>query len=226
MQAIETFERAGYTVAIHQDECPSSPAGWDTLGTLAYRTRRAAVNSDDLPGDPYGAGMFCNDCPACDGSGETDSGEACPVCGGQCEIFDGTIDCKRMHADVALCLPVRAYDTQGGTSLEIADSWEDANGWIFATDASVEMTGVLPADIPEALAGDLQAWEQWAQGDVYGLVMTHPDGTEIESVCGFYGYEYAEAEAKSWLEYGEVQEAEARLATLEAIPELANLKVC
>lgn len=215
--AIETFEQDGWRAEIFYDENPTSPADWTTVGTLAYRTRDAAVG--DLPSDAYG-GVFVDDCPVCDGAGEwylenedgtrSDETETCSHCKGECYVADGAQLAKRLH-DAVVCLPVYAVDGRMGTQLSVADDWDEANGWIYATAASIAETmgeDATPEQVADALKQELETWEQWAQGDVYGYVVTDPSGNVADSCWGFYGLDDAEAEANASFEACIADEAE------------------
>lgn len=203
MEPIETIERAGYVARIYHDEDASSPDDWDTFGALAYSDRRISVNPGDLPNDRYGTGMFEVDCPACYGDGEVgdnhDRRTECQHCSGNGYVTDGEQACRNMH-DAVACLPV--YATDGPyTIVRVVDSWDDANGWVYATQATADMTGVPTESYRDALVQDLEAWNQYLAGDVYGYVVTGPDGNDTDDACwGFYGIEYAVEEARSILE--------------------------
>lgn len=205
---IEEFEQDGWRATVAYDMEPASPADWTRVGTLAYSTRNA--NYGDMPSDPYGVGPFMTDCPKCDGDGEwyiededgarTDETATCPHCKGECYVTDGAA--LAAHTEGAIVtLPVRAVDGQMGTELSIADDWEHANGWIYATPTSVAETlgaDATPEQIAEALKGELEAWEQWAQGDVYGYIVTAPVSHDVADSCwGFYDLDDAIVEARA-----------------------------
>lgn len=108
-----------------------------------------------------------------------------------------------LPADACVVLPVRAWDDRNGTELTIADGWHEADGWIYATDASVAETMGEAADramIAAALESELREWVKWAQGDVYGVTVTNPEGAEVDACWGFYGMDYAEEEARRMLD--------------------------
>jgi hypothetical protein len=51
------------------------------------------------------------------------------------------------------------------------------------------------------LAGEVKTFDQYLRGDVYGYVVTDPDGNEVDSCWGLYGIEDAEQEARSALDF-------------------------
>lgn len=124
--------------------------------------------------------------------------------------------------DALVILPVRAYDDRNGTVLDVADSWEDANGWIYATDSCACGCGskhdMTPEQVRAALVAELAAWQQWAQGDVYGVVVYDRAGTEVDSCWGFYGLEWAETEARGMLDIEPVR-------IIERFPDAGRLLV-
>lgn len=187
---IETIEEAGFAAKVFYDQSPMSPEEWSRVGTLAYDTREAGHNTDIM--------RYWQDY----GLSREFVQVRCP--------------------EATIILPVRAWDDRMGSELRIADSWEDANGFIFATEDSVkECMGDQATfdDVVECLKAELQEWQQWAQGDVYGIEIEGPTGETIESVWGFYGYDYALDEAKRMLE------AEPAVQLLKANPDLARLQV-
>lgn len=210
IDASDTLERDGWTARIVYDADPGSPAEWDNVGILAYETRDASVNPDDLPADPYGDGRFTDECDRCEGTGKIDVRTANGTkherwaCPGGCKgtgRLDGEAIARR-DRDAIVCLPVRAWDDRNGTELRIADDWDDANGWIYAT---AETSGACIGEdasreqIVAALKAELETWQAWEQGDVYGYVVEGPGG-QYESCRGFYGLEEVEAEARNVLD--------------------------
>lgn len=56
--------------------------------------------------------------------------------------------------------------------------------------------------VQECLRSELKMWDQYVTGDVYGIVVTGPNGEENpdDSCWGFWGIDDARSEAKSMLE--------------------------
>lgn len=122
--------------------------------------------------------------------------------------------------DHVFILPVRAWDDRNGTELRIADSWDEANGWIYATTESIAETigdQATESEIRAALESELGEWQKWAQGDVYGVVVEDAAGEQVDSCWGFYGYEYAEQEAERMLADSIQTEAERDARRGEAV---------
>lgn len=57
--------------------------------------------------------------------------------------------------------------------------------------------------------GEIDTWIAWANGDVFGFVVTDDEGNHVDSCWGFYGEDgrkEAESQAKSIIEYHETEE--------------------
>jgi hypothetical protein len=62
--------------------------------------------------------------------------------------------------------------------------------------------------------GEITEWLAYANGEVYGWIVKDNDGNTLDSVWGYYGYEFAEQEAKENAEYHE-QEIEKELQAVD-----------
>lgn len=210
--AMKTIELDGWTAEVFQDPDPTPPSEWCSVGTLAYDTRSASVG--ELPSDPYGGGVFTDECDQCGETGyvlDDETGEAtsdvCKWCSGSGYVTDGHAIAKHLH-DSILTLPVYAADYGAGTSLRVADSWDESNGWIYTTgecscgcgESLADSAGVIDLEALRLnMVAELETWTQWAQGDVYAYAVTSPDGIVTASCFGFYGLDDAKLEARSAL---------------------------
>lgn len=116
--------------------------------------------------------------------------------------YFGTL-ADELPSDAVVSMPVRAWDDRNGTELREADSWDEAQGWMYATHASIAECigdGWTVDTVLDAMRDELEPWQQWAQGDVYGVAVTGPDGEERDSLWGLYGDDYAREEAARMLE--------------------------
>lgn len=190
MEPFETFEHAGLTCELHYDEEPSSPADWDQLGTL-YGFRSLTRE--------YG---FTE---AADGEAE-DAFER----GGSALLVRYLRTARGEYA-----VPFRFVDYGSGGARIHATSIDDerASGYIATTRKRFEELcgawGYKPADydgtpeqwLEHTLADELESWNNWVQGNVYGYVVRDQRGDVLESVWGFYpdgdGLDYLRAEVKS-----------------------------
>ena len=83
---------------------------------------------------------------------------------------------------------VRWYE-QGGIAVSLRDA-EPGGEW----DAGC--AGVIFGESPETIRGAFTDWAAYAEGEVYSLTITAPDGNEVLDVGGAYGYDAALAYAR------------------------------
>lgn len=178
-EALETIELAGYTASLYRDESPESPRAWDNLGTMACFHRRYNL------GDPPEMEIE--------------------------EIEAG------LESGELIGLPLYLYD-HGGITMRtgpFSDPWDSGRvGYIYVhkTDALKEwgrkrLSPYLRRKVLEVLNGEVQVYDEFITGQVYGYVVTGPDGEHRDSCWGFFGLEYAIDEARRVLTY-EVQRSE------------------
>lgn len=168
----------GLVAHIYYDPDPESPAEWDNLGTITYNDRARTV-----------LGIV----PA---TAERDA-----------EIA------RKVRDGEYIGLPVWAYVHSGSTVKAALMNpfgcpWDSGrSGWVYVErDKAVKEFGrkliskKLRIRIQDVLRGEVETFNQWLQGDVYGIVIER-DGEEIDSVWGCYGSKYAEDEAQEQLRY-------------------------
>jgi hypothetical protein len=79
------------------------------------------------------------------------------------------------------------------------DPWDSGQvGFIFVSvaDAKKEwgwkvLTEKRRRHIEDILRGEVETYDQYLTGDVYGYILEGPDGEELDSCWGFFGEEYA-----------------------------------
>ena len=99
-------------------------------------------------------------------------------------------------------LPIYIYDHGSITItaryeryLQYPDKQWDAGqvGFIYAV---AGMIGETPSsDVAEILAREVDAYDRYLTGDVWGYVIEDEDGEHLDSCWGFYGLDYAREEA-------------------------------
>lgn len=172
-------------VELHYDESPTSPREWDNVGVML------CFHSGYELGDDHDYST---------------------------ENFEGWDELKAQiekdYEIVGPILPLYLYDHSGiclraghGFSNIDAAGWDwGIVGFTFATKETQEMTGVEDDKIVEALNQDVETYNEYLSGAVYGYVIVKPEQCDkghthhevIESCWGFYGgSEYAMAEGKS-----------------------------
>lgn len=173
MDAIETIaETDGLTVKLYVDEDAQSPDSWDNLATFEHSS-----------GYTFGETI-----------GEPERG------------WNVYIRALTLIDGAAAVLPVRLSD-YGSSGIRTHETTpDDANAVLFTTHKRInELWGESPEYhdrewATNALRGELEVWNQYLDGDVYGYKVTDETGEHVDSCWGFYGFEYAKEEAREALE--------------------------
>jgi hypothetical protein len=171
--------RNGYTLRILTDDDPCSPAEWDNLGQIAYCSDRYTLGTEHVSRDRLD------------------------------EIAQGVEDGSLIG------LPVYAYIHSGVTisTSPFSCRWDSGQcGFAYcrASDAEDEWTGDshFRANALRVLTGEVETFDQYLQGDVYGYTITDAHGDIVDSCWGFYGIECAEEEAQAALKYWATQQGD------------------
>lgn len=122
------------------------------------------------------------------------------------DIFDGMerLDdsCHSVKVHIRACrmkgltvLPVGfRYYGSGEYRLRVCED-DQANGFIVADPARALAEGV--EDLDELLRSEVETWDTYLRGDVYGYTVLGLDGESLDSCWGLYGYYYALATAQT-----------------------------
>jgi len=123
---------------------------------------------------------------------------------------------KAYHG-VTVALPFGAIDHSGvavylGSGHNLADPGGWDSGWVglvIDTPARRKVMGFdketlnpdgeprnSPEAIERALREDFKQFSSWVEGDVYGYIVTGPDGDEVDSCWGYYGSDDALEQAR------------------------------
>lgn len=182
MYTIEEFIHNGYTVKIIQDEDPESPREWDNAATLVCFHKRYQL-------------------------GDADHGYQSSDYNGWDELRAAI---ERDHKPVAI-LPLGLIDHSGismfvGSGAHPFDygGWDSGQvGFAFVSRAKAlaewgkgnRVTKHVREMADKCLRSEVETYDQYLRGDVYGFVVEAPDGDHVDSCLGFYGLEYCKAEA-------------------------------
>jgi hypothetical protein len=166
-------DRDGYRASIYRDPEPQSPKDWDQLGRLVTWHRRYVFDQDGRQdfGDPA---------------------DFLRLARRHRWIFipAGMID----HSGI------RLYEGSGSPHPYDPDGLDSAQvGYIYATRESMARMGTTPQRAKRVLRQELEAWDQYVSGDVWGVVVTGPDREYLDSCWGFYGHDYAKGKAEQML---------------------------
>lgn len=207
---VEKFKVGNLDVEIHRDDDPQNPRGegWaDRLGTMLcwhgryelgdVKASKDATKPDDLDlTEEYK-----------DDNGEWQERDMPYVVKSAGRKGYDTVDIwetyeeylKQQH-DAAVVLPLYLYDHSGITMKigPFGDRWDSGQvGFIFVTNKKLKEEGMTVEQATTCLKGEVEEYDQYLTGDVYGFVITDQLGTVDESCWGFFGQKYCEEEARS-----------------------------
>lgn len=167
-------------VRIEYDRDPESPAEWSQFGKIAYCSSRETLGTENVSRDR----LY-----------EISKG-----------IRDGSL----------IGLPVYAYVHSGATirTAPYSCPWDSGqSGFVYASkdDAIKEfgkkiLTAKAKAKAIACLEAEVESFDQWLRGDVYGYVVERltldedgevGDAEDLDSCWGFYGLDYVIEEAKA-----------------------------
>lgn len=108
---------------------------------------------------------------------------------------------------IAVMLPLFLYDHSGITmnTTGFYCPWDSGQvGVIYITREKVlkeygwkVLTKQRKEKLAQYLNAEVETYDQYLTGEVYGYIITDDEGEEVESCWGFYGEEYCEEEAKA-----------------------------
>ena len=196
---------------IEQDTDATSPRDWDNTGIMVCWHSRYNLGDEQPNGDASTYRMNL-------------ALEACPRLG---DIYDQWYDvgynrlydkyeCHQTTQQVIedhieslveavlekhyVILPLYLYDHSGITmnTSGFSCGWDSGQvGFIYAPledDDDIEQ-------VESNLRSEVQTYDQFLTGDVWGYVIEDEDGEHVDSCWGFFGYDYCEQEGKVALEY-------------------------
>ena len=174
-QPIRTESYHDYTISIYRDEYPESPREWDNLGTMYFFHRRYVL------GDKHNLGME--------------------------EVH------RLANGPQNESLPVYMYDHSGYTiaTTPFSCPWDSGQlGHIVVTDVEMRkefgvkrLTKELRAKALKQLQQEVETYDEYLRGEVYGYVAEDEGGNHLDSCWGYYGSddEYMMSEARNAVDY-------------------------
>jgi len=99
------------------------------------------------------------------------------------------------------------YDHSGITisTSPFSCRWDSGQvGWIYITKDKIEKEGWTPEQADKYLDGEVEVYDNYLTGEVYGFRIEDADGEEVESCSGYYGDSGKEdmiKECKSLIDY-------------------------
>ena len=183
MDPYETYEVNGNTVKIYPDHDGESPREWDNLGHMVCWHRRQNLGDEQIK-----------------------PGEHAPS-------IDGFAEYLREERKAVVVLPIYIYEHSGITITareevyaRYPDKQWDAGqvGFIYADADAIresfgvdELTEEVKQRAAESLACEVDTYDMYLTGDVWGYVVEDEAGEELDSCWGNYGLDYAKKEAES-----------------------------
>jgi hypothetical protein len=170
---IETIEHKSYTIKIEQDDQPEGPREWDNLGTMYCVHRRYNLGDEhDMTASELLA--FIAD-------------------------FDGVV------------LPLYLYDHSGITMNTTGFScpWDSGQvGFIAVSREKIleeyswkKLSHKRRDRIRGYLKNEVETYDQFLRGEVYGYITEDADENHIDSCWGFYDKDHMIQEAKDNIDY-------------------------
>jgi len=163
METVKSEQYRGYTINIFPDEDPQSPREWDNLGIIAYKHRDYTLGEEEIS-DP-----------------------------------DEWLNNTKGY----VMLPLYLYDHSGITisTTPFSCPWDSGQvGYIYTTLEHLNKLGhnwkrwsnKRREQALEWLREEIKTFDQYITGDVYGYQILDPDGEEIGSCWGYFGYEHVD----------------------------------
>lgn len=116
----------------------------------------------------------------------------------------------------AVYLPLYLYDHSGITmsTSSFSDRWDSGQvGYIYLTRETIlrewgwkVLTKKRIAFLENYMRGEVETYDQYLTGDVWGYIIKDEDGEEVDSCWGYYGRDYCEQEAESTIAAREARE--------------------
>lgn len=165
----------GLVGKIYQDMDPADPRReWDNLGTMVCFHKRYVL------GDKHNYDLMDYE-----------------------SWWDFVAALEKEHGPCVI-LPLYLYDHSGITirCYPFTCPWDSGQvGYIFVSYAKLReeygwkrITKARAAKITEHLKGEVETYDQYLIGEVYGYVLEDADGEELHSCWGFYGDKYIKKE--------------------------------
>lgn len=209
MDAIKSIEYKGYTIEVYIDDDPLNPrTEFDNMGTMVCWHRRYNLGDDGRGAkNPYPTREYD---PEDWFKANLDYPEE------KLEDLD-LAELQALFEKTNLLIPIMAYE-HGGITIRAYDygNWPDQNwdcgqlGFIYASHETIRKEYVVKRlskktleKARTCLLSEIEEYDTYLTGNIYGYVITDPEGEEKDSCWGFYGdYDkYMIPECKSIIDY-------------------------
>ena len=171
-----------YTLKVVQDENPISPREWDNLGTMAYKHRNYTLGDEEIP-EPI---EWLEDMLNLNRKREYSN--------------ERLTELEELFFEQYIALPLYLYDHSGITisTTPFSCRWDSEKvGYIYVSKEKIreeygwkKVTDKRREKILSYLKGEVETFDQYIRGDVYGFQVEDEDGNHIDSCYGFYGDDF------------------------------------
>lgn len=201
-------ELNGFTLKIIADEHRDNPRGWGSCAVMVCDHGRYNLGDDDGH-DKARAAIRAS--RAYRDKWENDDGEGLDFTHGP-DLFKAIQRCPDI-----VWLPLYLYDHSGITMStgKFSCPWDSGQvGFIFMTKAEclrewgkggTRLTPAIKAKAESFMTGDVETYDQYLTGDVWGYVIEDADGDEVDALWGLYGDDYAIEEGRKALQAAAVK---------------------
>jgi len=164
---METIEFRSGKINIRQDSCCDSPRDWDNLGVMVcFHKKYSLGDNHDLKHGDFKSWLQMEE-----------------------HIW--------MELDAGVLMPLYLYD-HGGITISInpfSCPWDSGQvGFIYASKEAIRkeygkkhISKATLKKAQEILESEVEVYDQFIRGDVYGYQTFDPNGDEIHSCWGYYG---------------------------------------
>jgi len=177
-EPIEVLDIDGFKVKIFHDSAPQSPREWDNLGTMVCWHRKYCLGDEQ----------------------RTDSVEDWMkeiICNLTGEDYD---DPSEAFSKLFISLPLYLYDHSGITMSTgpFSCPWDSGQvGYIYVSTEKVKkeygwkhMINSRQEKIEQHLKYEVEVYDQFLRGDIYGYRIEDADGIETDSCWGYFGSDH------------------------------------
>lgn len=198
MEAIKSIEYKGCEISIYYDETPLNPrVDWDNMATMVCKHSRYILGDEQFSDDPI-------DYLIRELNLSVREEEKIYEMGYNTSTLNYLVEKWRKTHFV---LPLYLYDHSGITisTGSFACKWDSGQiGWIVCSfeDARKwhnfkKLTAKRKQLIIECMEAEVQEYDQYLTGEVYGFIAEDENGNQLDSCWGFFGdIEYPIEEAK------------------------------
>lgn len=173
---------------VQDDDAPSPRQDFDNLGTMICFHRQYNLGDPHSYSDPR---HFL----------ESLASELSDLDDEQLEDMSMD-DLLEVIEEYAVIIPLYLYDHSGITisTTPFSCKWDSGQvGWIYVTYEKMAAEGLNIEQAVRSLEDEVETYDQYLTGDVYGFQIETHDGYLLESCWGFFGLDYLMSELKEYL---------------------------